>query len=111
MWRAGLIGAECTGKSSVAAALARDLGVIHVPEALRSFVETRGRVPEAADQAGIMSEQRASVEMAHLDHPDSVIICDPLPLGQLRDFLDSLPQLRQMHLVSTGARGPAGPAP
>lgn len=80
MRRAGLIGAECTGKSSVAAALASEFGAIHVPEALRSFVETRGRVPEAADQAGILSEQRASVEMAHLDHPESVIICDPLPL-------------------------------
>ena len=80
MRRVGLIGAECTGKSSVAAALALELGAIHVPEALRSFVETRGRVPQAAEQAGIMSEQRASVEMAHLDHPDSVIVCDPLPL-------------------------------
>ena len=80
MRRVGLLGAECTGKSSVAAALAQEFGAIHVPEALRSFVETRGRVPEAADQAGILSEQRASVEMAHLDHPESVIVCDPLPL-------------------------------
>jgi nicotinamide riboside kinase len=76
----GLIGAECTGKSSVASALSAELGAIHVPEALRSFVETRGRVPEAADQAGILSEQRAGVEMARLDHPDSLIVCDPLPL-------------------------------
>jgi nicotinamide riboside kinase len=76
----GLIGAECTGKTSVAAALAQEFGAIHVPEALRSFVETRGRVPEAAEQAGILSEQRASVLMAHLDHPESVIVCDPLPL-------------------------------
>ena len=80
MRRVGLIGAECTGKSSVAAALAQEFGAIHVPEALRSFVETRGRVPEAAEQAGILSEQRASVLMAHLDHPESVIVCDPLPL-------------------------------
>jgi nicotinamide riboside kinase len=80
MRRVGLIGAECTGKTTVAAALAQELGAIHVPEALRSFVETRGRVPEAAEQAGILSEQRASVQMAHLDHPDSVIVCDPLPL-------------------------------
>lgn len=76
----GLLGAECTGKSSVAAAVAHELGAIHVPEALRSFVETRGRVPEAADQAGILSEQRASALMAGLDHPSSLIICDPLPL-------------------------------
>ena len=44
------------------------------------------------------------------DRMQGSFICDPLPLGQLRDFLDSLPQLRQMHLVSTGARGPVGPA-
>lgn len=80
MRQAGLLGAECTGKSSVAAALAAELGAVHVPEALRSFVETRGRVPAVEDQAGILSEQRAGVQMAHLDHPDSLIICDPLAL-------------------------------
>lgn len=80
MRRVGLIGAECTGKSSLATALSEELGLIHVPEALRAFVETRGRVPELADQAGILHEQRAAVEMAHLDHPDATIVCDPLPL-------------------------------
>jgi len=80
MRRAGLLGAECTGKSSVAAALAREVGAIHVPEALRNFVETRGRVPTEEDQAGILSEQRASMLMVQLDHPESLVICDPLPL-------------------------------
>ena len=80
MRQAGLLGAECTGKTSVAAARATELGAIHVPEALRAFVETRGRVPALEDQAGILSEQRASVQMAHLDNPDSLIICDPLAL-------------------------------
>jgi len=80
MRQAGLLGAECTGKTSVAAAFATELGAIHVPEALRAFVETRGRVPALEDQAGILSEQRASVQMAHLDNPDSLIICDPLAL-------------------------------
>lgn len=76
----GLLGAECTGKSSVAAAVARELGAVHVPEALRAFVDTRGRVPEAADQAGILSEQRASALMARRDHPTAIVISDPLPL-------------------------------
>ena len=80
MRQAGLLGAECTGKTSVAAALTAELGAFHVPEALRAFVETRGRVPAVEDQAGILSEQRAGVQMAHLDHPDSLIICDPLAL-------------------------------
>jgi hypothetical protein len=26
-------------------------------------------------------------------------ISEPLPLSQLKDFLESLPQLRQMHLI------------
>jgi nicotinamide riboside kinase len=76
----GLLGAECTGKSSIAEELSGRLGAVHVPEALRAFVETRGRVPDAADQAGILSDQRAAMELATLDHPDSIIICDPLPL-------------------------------
>ncbi len=44
------------------------------------------------------------------DRMQGSFICAPLPLAQLRDFLDSLPQLRQMHLVNTGGRGPADPA-
>lgn len=80
MRQVGLLGAECTGKTSVAAALSAELDAVHVPEALRAFVETRGRVPALEDQAGILSEQRASVQMAHLDHPDSLLICDPLAL-------------------------------
>jgi hypothetical protein len=32
-----------------------------------------------------------------------------LPLAQLRGFLDSLPHLRQMHLITNGARGPVAP--
>jgi hypothetical protein len=42
------------------------------------------------------------------DRMQGSFICDPLPLGQLRDFLDSLPQLRQMHLVNPG-RGTVAP--
>lgn len=80
MRRIGLLGAECTGKSTVAAAIAAEFGAVHVPEALRSFTETRGRVPEQQEQAGILSEQRASVLMAELDHSGAVVICDPLPL-------------------------------
>jgi len=80
MRQAGLLGAECTGKSTVAAALAESLGAVHVREALRAFVETRGRVPAVEDQAGILSEQRAGVLMARLDHPEALVISDPLPL-------------------------------
>lgn len=33
------------------------------------------------------------------DRMQGAFICEPLPLPRLRDFLESLPQLRQMHLV------------
>ena len=42
------------------------------------------------------------------DRMQGSFICAPLPLPQLRDFLESLPQLRQMHLV-TPARDAAAP--
>ena len=32
-------------------------------------------------------------------------ISEPLPLAQLKDFLESLPQMRQMHLVKSPASG------
>jgi EAL domain-containing protein (putative c-di-GMP-specific phosphodiesterase class I) len=45
------------------------------------------------------------------DRMQGSFISDPLPLSQLRDFLESLPQLRQMHLVNPGrATGPGLPA-
>ncbi|MFM1988562.1 MAG: hypothetical protein RJA99_1519 [Pseudomonadota bacterium] len=44
------------------------------------------------------------------DMMQGAFISDPLPLSQLRDFLESLPQLRQMHLVAPGrATGPPVP--
>lgn len=39
------------------------------------------------------------------DRMQGSFICEPLPLPQLRDFLESLPQLRQMHLVPQPAAG------
>jgi diguanylate cyclase (GGDEF)-like protein/PAS domain S-box-containing protein len=36
------------------------------------------------------------------DRMQGSFISDPLPLSQLKDFLESLPQLRQMHLVKGG---------
>jgi diguanylate cyclase (GGDEF)-like protein/PAS domain S-box-containing protein len=44
------------------------------------------------------------------DRMQGSFICAPLPLPQLREFLESLPQLRQMHLVSP-ARDASAPRP
>lgn len=56
--RAGLIsvvGGECTGKSTLAAALGARLPALVVEEFLRDWVERHGRVPLAAEQAGVMA--------------------------------------------------------
>jgi nicotinamide riboside kinase len=60
----GVIGAECSGKSTLAAALARALGGSLVPESLRSFVDRLGRVPTATEQAGVIQEQIAAERAA-----------------------------------------------
>jgi len=59
-----IIGAECTGKSTLAVALARELGGAVVSEHLRSFVQEHGRVPTAAEQPAVMAEQIAAERRA-----------------------------------------------
>jgi len=52
-----LIGAECTGKTSLAQALAQRLGGVVVTETLRDFCLRHGRTPYAHEQAGLMARQ------------------------------------------------------
>jgi nicotinamide riboside kinase len=52
-----LIGAECTGKTTLAQALARQMGGLWVPEYLRSFTDAHGRTPRQDEQAHILQEQ------------------------------------------------------
>ncbi len=55
-----VIGAECSGKTTLARALAQQLDAALVPEALRAFVDEHGRPPAAAEQASVMAAQIAS---------------------------------------------------
>lgn len=79
--RIGLMGGECTGKSTLAADLADELRAllrcpVHVvPEALRAFVASHGRPPFADEQSGIMSDQRAAED--RLCQAGGVVIGDP----------------------------------
>jgi nicotinamide riboside kinase len=52
-----LIGAECTGKTSLAQALSEQLNGLWVPEYLRTFCNARGRTPTQQEQAHIMETQ------------------------------------------------------
>ena len=78
--RVAILGAESTGKSTLAAALAQRCHSVWVPEYLREFVETEQRVPFEADQVRI-----ARIQMAR-EHAAAAVIgargflfCDTTP--------------------------------
>jgi nicotinamide riboside kinase len=52
-----IIGAECSGKTSLAEALGPALAAQVVPEQLRRFVDRHGRVPTAAEQPAVLQQQ------------------------------------------------------
>ncbi len=79
-----LVGAECTGKSTLAQALqdaltARGLRVAAVPESLRDWCDQHQRTPWAHEQAAIASAQARAIEaaMAQCDW----VVADTTPLN------------------------------
>jgi len=79
MKRIAILGAESSGKSTLCEALARRHGTVWVPEYLREFVDTMGRVPFEEDQFGIARTQRAREDAAALLARD-FLFCDTTPL-------------------------------
>jgi NadR type nicotinamide-nucleotide adenylyltransferase len=79
--RIAILGAESTGKSTLAPALAARYGTLWVPEYLREFVEIHERVPFEDDQPGIARTQRAREELRAAS-PDArrFLFCDTTPL-------------------------------
>lgn len=77
--RVAILGAESSGKSTLAEALARRHGTLWVPEYLREFVETRQRVPFEADQAFIAGMQFEREEAA-AKRAARFLFCDTTPL-------------------------------
>jgi NadR type nicotinamide-nucleotide adenylyltransferase len=74
-----VLGAESSGKSTLCEVLAKAYGTRWVPEYLREFVETRGRVPFEADQFGIARTQREREDAAAV-HANRWLFCDTTPL-------------------------------
>ncbi|MBI2748806.1 MAG: ATP-binding protein [Burkholderiales bacterium] len=78
-----LIGAECTGKTTLAQALAAQMGGLWVPEYLREFTAQQGRTPLHAEQAHILHEQLrlqdATLEQARQQRR-AWVFCDTAPL-------------------------------
>ncbi len=78
-----LIGAECTGKTTLTQALADQMGGLWVPEYLRRFTQMHGRTPQRAEQLHIMQEQlRMETDALALARQQgrSLVFCDTAPL-------------------------------
>ena len=79
-----ILGAESSGKTTLAAALAARLGhetglaCTAVPEYLREWCDRTGRTPRAEEQAHVLAEQRRRIEAAAQVH--EVVVADTTPL-------------------------------
>ena len=62
--KVAILGTASSGKTTLAAALARDYGTVWVPEYLREFVDTEQRIPVAQDQIHIARTQLAREAIA-----------------------------------------------
>lgn len=82
--RVAIVGAESTGKTTLAAQLAtrlaRDTGlrVAWVPELLREWCDHAGRTPLAHEQSAILRAQHERIEAAAAVH--DVVVCDTTAL-------------------------------
>ena len=102
-----LIGAESTGKTTLAQALAAYFDCPWVPEYLREFCESRGRTPTLGEQTLILETQviheLVALESARMgDRP--YVFCDTTPLltAIYSEFVFSdhalLPRARQLQM-------------
>jgi len=82
--RIAIVGAESTGKSTLALALAEALAeatalpCVAVPEWLRDWCARAGRTPRPDEQAAIAAEQQARIEAAAARH--AIVVCDTTAL-------------------------------
>ena len=77
--RIAILGAESSGKSTLAFALARHYDTVWVPEYLREFVDTHGRVPDESDQYPIARTQMEREDTAARE-ASRFLFCDTTPL-------------------------------
>jgi NadR type nicotinamide-nucleotide adenylyltransferase len=77
--KVAILGAESSGKSTLAAALAAHYGTVWVPEYLREFVDTEGRVPREEDQI-VIARTQLEREQAAAARAARFLFCDTTPL-------------------------------
>lgn len=79
-----VLGAESTGKTTLAAELAAQLATrtglpcTWVPELLRGWCERAGRTPRVDEQAAIAASQAEAIDTAR--HAHALVVCDTTPL-------------------------------
>jgi nicotinamide riboside kinase len=89
--RVAIVGAECSGKTSLANDLAKvfapEMPSAYVPEYLRMFVDLENRTPRAEEQLSIAQKQQSleqTIAKELMDqHPDPefvLLFCDTTPL-------------------------------
>jgi nicotinamide riboside kinase len=82
--RVAIVGAESTGKTTLAAQLAHGVAqhtgrrVAWVPEVLREWCERAGRTPRAHEQGSILQAQHERIEAAAAAH--ELVVCDTTAL-------------------------------
>lgn len=74
-WRVVLTGPECSGKTTLARALAAGLEAPWVPEAARAYAEARGGVLSAADVEPIARATQQGLQRA-MDEGPAVLVAD-----------------------------------
>jgi NadR type nicotinamide-nucleotide adenylyltransferase len=77
--RVAILGAESTGKSTLAAALAAHYRTLWVPEYLREFVEMHERTPKEQEQFFIANTQ-IRYEAEAMKNARAFLFCDTTPL-------------------------------
>ena len=76
--RIAILGAESSGKSQLAEALATHYQTVWVPEYLREFVEQQQRVPTEADQL-LIAQTQVQRENALMLEAKNWLFCDTTP--------------------------------
>jgi NadR type nicotinamide-nucleotide adenylyltransferase len=114
--RIAILGAESSGKSTLAAALAEHYNTVWVPEFLREFVDMHQRVPREEDQYGIGRTQLERENAAAL-RANRFLFCDTTPLmtalyskvywGRVDEALAALDSVH--HYAVTLVTAPDGP--
>ncbi|MGC4060065.1 MAG: ATP-binding protein [Aquabacterium sp.] len=87
-----LLGAESTGKTTLARELSRilasrGLDAVMVPEALRLFCDRTGRTPLPHEQASIAAEQTRLIDAAHAEHHIVLADTSALTIAVYSDYL------------------------